>query len=252
MNKTVLITGATSGFGKAMAEKFATNKWNCIITGRRKERLLALANELTNEHGIEVLPLVFDVQKREEVFAAIDTIPNQWKNIDVLINNAGLALGRDSFENASLDDWDTMIQTNINGLLYVSKAVLPFMIEKKKGHVINMGSVAAKEMYQFGNVYCGSKAAVDAISHTMRIDLLQHKIKVTAIHPGAAETEFAMVRFHGNEEKAKQTYTGLTPLHANDVADIAYYCATLPANVCINDLVVTCTAQADAVYFHRE
>ncbi len=252
MNRIVLITGATSGFGKAMAEKFAANKWNCIVTGRRKERLLALANELTDKYGIAVLPLVFDVQKRDEVTATIGSIPHEWKNIDVLINNAGLALGRDSFENASLDDWDTMIQTNVNGLLYVSKAVLPFMIENKKGHIINMGSVAAKEMYQFGNVYCGSKAAVDAISHTMRIDLLQHKIKVTAIHPGAAETEFAMVRFHGNEEKAKQTYTGLTPLHAHDVADIAYYCATLPPNVCINDLVVTCTAQADAVYFHRE
>lgn len=252
MHKTVLITGATSGFGEAMAQIFAANNWNCIITGRRSEKLHQLANELTNQHQIKVLPLVFDVQKRDEVFSAINNIPTEWKNIDVLINNAGLALGRDSFENASLDDWDTMMQTNVNGLLYVTKAVLPFMIEKKQGHIINMGSVAAKEMYQFGNVYCGSKAAVDAISHTMRIDLLQHKIKVTAIHPGAAQTEFALVRFHGNEEKAKQTYNGITPLYANDVANIAFYCATLPANVCINDLVVTCTAQADAVYFHRE
>jgi NADP-dependent 3-hydroxy acid dehydrogenase YdfG len=252
MHKTVLITGATSGFGEAMAQIFAANNWNCIITGRRSEKLHQLANELTSQHQIKVLPLVFDVQKRDEVFSAINNIPTEWKNIDVLINNAGLALGRDSFEHASLDDWDTMMQTNVNGLLYVTKAVLPFMIEKKQGHIINMGSVAAKEMYQFGNVYCGSKAAVDAISHTMRIDLLQHKIKVTAIHPGAAQTEFALVRFHGNQEKAKQTYNGITPLYANDVANIAFYCATLPANVCINDLVVTCTAQADAVYFHRE
>lgn len=251
MNKTVLITGATSGFGKAMAEKFSFNGWNCIITGRRKEKLFAVAEELKAKFSVQILPLVFDVQQRDEVFKAIEGIPTEWKNIDVLINNAGLALGRDSFENASLDDWDTMIQTNVNGLLYVTKAVLPFMIEKKQGHIINMGSVAAKEIYQFGNAYCGSKAAVDAISHSMRIDLLQHRIKVTAIHPGAAETEFALVRFHGDETKAKQTYNGLTPLYANDVADIAFYCATLPANVCINDLVVTCTAQADAIYFHR-
>lgn len=252
MNKIVLITGATSGFGKAMAEKFAANNWNCIITGRRKEKLLAVADELKNKYSVEILPLVFDVQQRDEVFTTINSIPSEWKSIDVIINNAGLALGRDSFENANLDDWDTMISTNLNGLLYVTKAVLPFMTERKMGHIINMGSVAAKEIYQFGNAYCASKAAVDAVSHSMRIDLLQHKIKVTAIHPGAAETEFALVRFHGDETKAKQTYNGLTPLYAEDVANIAYYCATLPANVCINDLVVTCTAQADAVYFHRE
>ena len=252
MNKTILITGATSGFGKAMAEKFASNNWNCIVTGRRKEKLFAVADDLKKKYGVDVWPLLFDVQKREEVFASINSLPDRWKKIDVLINNAGLALGRDSFENANLDDWDTMMNTNVNGLLYVTKAVLPFMIEKKHGHIINMGSVAAKQIYQFGNAYCASKAAVDAVSHSMRIDLLAHKIKVTAIHPGAAETEFALVRFNGDETKAKQTYLGYTPLYAEDVANIAYYCATLPANVCINDLVVTCTAQADAVYFHKE
>jgi len=252
MNKIVFITGATSGFGRAMAEKFASNNWNCIITGRRKEKLLDIANELKEKYSTEILPLVFDVQKRQDVFEAINNIPQQWRNIDVLINNAGLALGRDSFENANLDDWDIMMQTNVNGLLYVTKAVLPFFIGNKQGHIINMGSVAAKEIYQFGNAYCASKAAVDAVSHSMRIDLLQHKIKVTAIHPGAAETEFALIRFHGDESKAKQTYNGFTPLFAEDVANIAYYCATLPQNVCINDLVVTCTAQADAIYFHKE
>jgi NADP-dependent 3-hydroxy acid dehydrogenase YdfG len=251
MGKTIMITGATSGFGKAMAEKFAANGWNCIITGRRQDRLEQLTQQL-QQKGVQVLPLVFDVQNRQAVFAAIESIPNEWRTIDVLVNNAGLALGRASFEDGDLNDWDTMMHTNVNGLMYVTKAVLPFMIARKQGHIINMGSVAAKDMYQFGNAYCASKAAVDTLSHTMRIDLLPHKIKVTAIHPGAAETEFALVRFHGDADKAKQTYKGLIPLYANDVADVTYYCATLPANVCINDLVVTCAAQADGIYFHRE
>jgi hypothetical protein len=252
MDKTIFITGATSGFGKAIAEKFAQAGWNCIITGRREDRLFDVAELLKNNYGIKVLPLVFDVSNRFAVFEAVENLPDEWKNIDVLINNAGLALGRDSFDKANIDDWDIMMQTNVNGLLYVTKAVLPFMIEKKKGHIINMGSVAAKEIYQFGNGYCGSKAAVDALSHSMRIDLLPHKIKVTAIHPGAAETEFALVRFKGDNEKAKQTYTGFTPLSAQDIADTIYYCATLPEHVCINDLTITCTAQADAIYFFKE
>jgi hypothetical protein len=251
MTKTILITGATSGFGKAIAETFAAAKWNCIITGRRKEKLLAFAKELQKDFGVEVLPLVFDVQNRTAVFEAIATIPTQWQNIDLLVNNAGLALGRDSFEIADIDDWDTMINTNVKGLLYVSKAVMPLMIANKKGHIINIGSTAAKDMYQFGNVYCGTKAAVDAISHTMRIDLLPHQIKVTAIHPGAAETEFSLVRFKGDENKAKQTYSGFKALSAKDVADTVYYCGTLPEHVCINDLVITCTAQADGIYIHK-
>jgi hypothetical protein len=249
---TILITGATSGFGKAIAEKFAANNYNCIITGRREEKLLTIADELQKKYTVKVLPLVFDVRNREEVFKHLSNLPNEWKNIDVLVNNAGGAWGRDSFENGSLDDYDTMIQTNVNGLLYVSKAVLPYMIENKKGQIINMGSVAAKDMYQNGNVYCAAKAAVDAISRTMRIDLLPHKIKVTAIHPGAADTEFALVRFKGDAEKAAQTYKGYEPLHANDVADIAFYTATLPSHVCINELTVTCTAQADGIYFYKE
>jgi 3-hydroxy acid dehydrogenase/malonic semialdehyde reductase len=172
-------------------------------------------------------------------------------NIDVLVNNAGLALGRDSFENANLDDWDTMLDTNVKGMMYVTKAVLPYMTPRKKGHIINMGSVAGKEVYKDGNGYCASKYAVDALSKSMRIDLLQHRIKVTAIHPGAAETEFAIVRFKGDASKAKQVYDGYTPLYAEDIANIAFYCANLPEHVCINDLVVTCTAQADAIYFHK-
>ena len=251
MTKTILITGATSGFGKAIAETFAAAKWNCIITGRREEKLLTFADVLQKDFGVEILPLVFDVQNRSQVFDAIASIPTQWQHIDVLVNNAGLALGRDSFEVADIDDWDTMINTNVKGLLYVSKAVMPLMIANKKGHIINIGSTAAKDMYQFGNVYCGTKAAVDAISHTMRIDLLPHQIKVTAIHPGAAETEFSLVRFKGDENKAKQTYNGFKALSAKDIADTVYYCGTLPEHVCINDLVITCTAQADGIYIHK-
>ncbi len=251
MTNIILITGATSGFGKAIAEKFAAAKWNCIITGRREDRLQALSEELQNKYGIQTLPLVFDVQNREQVFSALEKLPAEWHGIDILVNNAGLALGRDSFENANLDDWDTMMDTNVKGMMYVTKAVLPYMTVKKKGHIINMGSVAGKEVYKDGNGYCASKYAVDALSKSMRIDLLQHHIKVTAIHPGAAETEFAIVRFKGDASKAKQVYDGYTPLHAADIADIAFYCANLPEHVCINDLVVTCTAQADAIYFHK-
>ncbi len=251
MNKTILITGATSGFGKAIAEKFAAANYNCIITGRREDKLYAVADELRKTYGIDVLPLVFDVQDKEAVFTAINSISDAWQNIDILVNNAGLALGRDSFENANLDDWETMIDTNIKGLLYVSKAVLPYMTNRKHGHIFNMGSVAGKTVYKDGNGYCATKFAVDALSQSMRIDLLQYGIKVTAIHPGAADTEFAVVRYKGDTTKASQTYEGYEPLHALDIADIAFYCATLPAHVCINDLVVTCTAQANAVYFHK-
>ena len=248
MNNIILITGATSGFGKAIAEKFAANKWNCIITGRRKETLQQIAEELSSKHQTQILPLVFDVQQKEEVFSQIENLPEEWRVIDVLVNNAGLALGRDTFDKASLDDWETMIDTNVKGLLYVSKAVLPLMIAKNKGHIINIGSTAAKEVYMNGNVYCATKHAVDAISKAQRMDLLPHKIKVTAIHPGAAETEFSIVRFKGDEQKANTVYEGFEPLHAEDIAEICYYCATLPAHVCINDLVVTCTAQANSFY----
>ena len=252
MDKIVLITGATSGFGRAMASKFAEGGYGCIITGRREEKLLAAAKELNQEYGVEVLPLVFDVQDKDTVFKVLGNLPEKWKAIDVLINNAGLALGRDSFENASLDDWETMIDTNVKGLLYVSRAIVPLMIARKGGHIINLGSTAAKEVYKDGNVYCATKSAVDALSKSMRIDLLPHKIKVTAIHPGAADTEFSNIRFKGDGQKAALVYDGYTPLHAGDIANIAYYCASLPPHVCINDLVVTCTAQANATMVYKD
>jgi NADP-dependent 3-hydroxy acid dehydrogenase YdfG len=196
------------------------------------------------------LSLVFDVQDKKAVFDNLQNLPTEWQAINILVNNAGLALGRDSFENANLEDWETMIDTNVKGLLYASKAVLPMLI-KEKGHIINIGSTAGKEVYKDGNVYCASKHAVDAISKAQRIDLLQYQIKVTAIHPGAADTEFSVVRFKGDAEKAKAVYTGYTPLMAEDIAETVWYVANTPAHVCINDLVITCTAQANSMYLQK-
>jgi len=251
MNNVVLITGATSGIGKACAEKFASAKHDLIITGRRKERLEQLKTDLESKYAITVLPLCFDVQDRETVFANISNLPAEWQNIAVLINNAGLALGRDNFEDANLDDWETMLDTNVHGLLYVTRAVLPFMIAQKKGHIVNMGSVAGKEVYEKGNGYCASKFAVDALNRAMRIDLLKHNIKVTGIHPGAVETEFSLVRYKGDATTAAATYNGITPLTGADIAETIFYCCNLPAHVCINDLIITPTQQADAFYFNR-
>ena len=252
MQKIVFITGATSGFGAACAYKFAQNNYHLILNGRRIDRLETLQSKLESEYGIKCFLLPFDVRKQKAVFENINSLPEEWKNIDILINNAGLALGRDLFHEADTDDWDTMIDTNVKGLLYVSKAVIPFMVKRKTGHVINMGSVAGKEVYEKGNVYCASKYAVDAISKAMRIDLLRDGIKVTAIHPGAAETEFSLVRFKGDAETANKMYDGFQPLSAEDVADIIFYTASLPRHVCINDLVVTCTQQANTYLFNKD
>lgn len=251
MEKIVLITGATAGIGEACAKKYAANGYNLILTGRREDRLKTLAAQLENEHGIQVLSLVFDIRNRNTVETTFASLPEQWRNIDILINNAGLAAGRDSFENADMDDWENMLDTNVHGLLYVSKAVVTWMVERKKGHIINLGSIAAKEVYEMGNVYCASKFAVDAINKAMRIDLLKHNIRVTGIHPGAVETEFSLVRFKGDEAKAKSTYNGLEPLTGEDIADTIFYCTQLPSHVCINDLVITCTQQAGTYYFNR-
>lgn len=251
MNKIVFISGATSGIGKACAEKFASFNYNIIITGRREERLSVIKTELENKYNINVLTLCFDVQDRKLVFEVIQNMPEEWKAIDVLINNAGLSLGRDSFDDSNLDDWDTMMHTNVDGLLYVSKALLPNLI-KHQSHIINMGSIAGKEIYENGNIYCASKFAVDAISRSMRVDLLKYGIKVTAIHPGAVDTEFSLVRYKGDKTKADSVYKGFTPLSAEDIADTIYYTASLPKHVCINELTITPTRQASTYYFHKD
>jgi NADP-dependent 3-hydroxy acid dehydrogenase YdfG len=252
ISKTVFITGATSGFGEACARLFAQNGHRLILNGRRHERLKKLGTELAQQYNTPYHLVPFDVQDQSAVFTAINNLPEAWQSIDVLINNAGLALGRDLFNEASLDDWNTMIDTNVKGLLYVSKAVVPLLIRRQSGHIINIGSIAGKEVYERGNVYCATKHAVDALSQAMRIDLLQHNIKVTAIHPGAAETEFSKVRFKGAEAAAKSVYEGYQPLSAGDVAAVVFYTTTLPPHVCINDLVLTCTQQATSVYFNKK
>ena len=250
MNKTVFITGATSGIGKACAEKFAQNSFNIIITGRREAFLKKVKEEIENKYKVQVTSLCFDVQNKEQVFNAIDTLPQNIL-IDILINNAGLALGRDAFDEADITDWETMMSTNVNGLLFVSRALLPF-IKKTNGHIINLGSIAGKEVYENGNVYCASKFAVDAISQSMRIDLLKHKIKVTSVNPGAVETEFSIVRFKGDEAKAEAAYKNYIPLTADDIADTIFYCASLPSHVCINDLTITCLQQANTSLFNKK
>lgn len=250
--KIVFITGATSGFGEACAWKFASHGYDLILNGRRTDRLQQLSNDLEAKYNVAVLQLPFDVQNEKEVFQSIGNIPDDWKKIDVLINNAGLALGRDYFDEADVEDWNAMIDTNVKGFLYVGKAVSQLMVKQGHGHIINMGSIAGRQVYEKGNVYCASKFAVDAITQGMRIDLLKHNIKVTSINPGAAETEFSLVRFKGDDATAKKIYDGLTPLTADDVAEIIYYCTTLPPHVCINDLSVTCLQQADTIYFNRQ
>lgn len=239
-----MVTGATSGFGRAIAVKFAKNGYNIIITGRRKERLDEIEKEL-NSYKVKVLSLNFDVRNRTDVESVVKNIPEEWKKIDILVNNAGLAAGLSHIDDGDVDDWDRMIDTNVKGLLYITRAISPIMVARKSGHIFNISSIAGKEVYENGNVYCASKHAVDALSRSMRIDLLKHNIKVTNIAPGMAETEFSLVRFHGDEEKAKTVYKGIDALTAEDIAGVIYYCATLPAHVCINDLVITPTAQSD-------
>ena len=248
MNKTVFITGATSGIGKACAEKFAENNFNLIITGRRNEKLIELKKSLESAYKISVTTLCFDVQNKKEVFDVVGKIMET--NIDILINNAGLALGKEPFDEAEITDWETMMQTNVNGLLYTTRALLP-LLKKAKGHIVNIGSTAGKEVYENGNVYCASKFAVNAISQAMRIDLVKHGIKVTSINPGAVETEFSVVRFKGDKNKADSAYIGYKPLIAEDVANTIYFACTLPAHVCINDLTITCTQQANSTTFHK-
>ena len=251
MNRIIFITGASAGFGKACAERFAANGDRLILLARRKERLEELARELHTKYQTISHLLVTDVRDQAKVTELINALPSEWSEIDVLINNAGLALGRDFFEEADLSDWNTMIDTNVKGLLYVAQAVAKKMSAAKKGHIINIGSIAGKEVYEKGNVYCATKFAVDAISKAMRIDLLRHGIKVTSIHPGAAETEFSLVRFKGDAETAKQVYQGYTPLSGADIAEGVFYAANLPEHVCINDLTLTCTQQGSSIHFRK-
>ncbi len=252
MNDYALITGATAGFGEACAKIFAKNQWNLIITGRRDERLQSLKNSLSEEHGIHVITLCFDVRNQEEVSVSLDSLPPEVKNkIGLLINNAGLAVGKGPIDKGITDDWERMIDTNVKGLLYVSKAVIPMLKENGKGHIINIGSIAGKEVYPGGNVYCASKHAVDALSKAMRIDLVEYGIKVTNIAPGAAETEFSIVRFKGDTSAADSVYKGYDPLIAIDIAETAYFAATRPAHVNLNDIVIMPTAQASATVLHK-
>ena len=252
MSKIVCVTGATSGIGKATAEIFAANGYNLIITGRRKEKLEEFGKELVEKYNIDLIALNFDVRNKEAVDKAFDSLPEGWRNIDILVNNAGLAVGLGPIQEGVIDDWERMIDTNVKGLLYVSRKVLPWLVERKKGHVFNIASIAGKETYLNGNVYCATKSAVDSLSRAMRMDMVPYGIKVTNIAPGAVETEFSVVRFKGDQERADNVYKGYEPLTGKDIADTIYYVATLPEHVCINDLLITPKAQASASIFHKE
>lgn len=252
MKKIALITGATSGIGRAVADIFAENKYNLIVTGRRSERLQELKAALERQHGISVLALCFDVRDNDEVVRNIESLPVEWRNIDVLVNNAGLAVGLNHIQDGVLDDWERMIDTNIKGLLYVTRAVSPLMIARNSGHIVNICSIAGKEVYENGNVYCATKHAVDALSKAMRIDMLGHNIKVTNVCPGAVETEFSIVRFKGDTQRAAGTYRGIEPLTGRDIAECIYFAVSLPQHVCINDMMIMPTAQADSRTFNRK
>lgn len=241
-----LITGATSGIGKSTALEFAKNGYDLIITGRRQERLTELKTELSQKYKVKVCDLCFDVRVEEQVNKAINSLPNDFKTIDVLVNNAGLAAGLSSIQQGKLEHWEQMIDTNIKGLLYVTKHVAALMIPHKKGHIINLGSIAGKEVYANGNVYCATKHAVDALNKGMRIDLLPHGIKVSSINPGMVETEFSIVRFDGDEERAKKVYENIVPLKPEDIAETIYWMASRPAHVNINDLIIMPTIQANS------
>ena len=249
-NRICLITGATSGIGEATARILATNNFNLILCGRRQDRLSALQKELSST--TEVTTLSFEVRDQPAVERAIGSLPGKWKAIDVLINNAGNAHGFDPIQTGKIEDWDAMMDINVKGLLYVSRAVIPGMTERKKGHIINLGSIAGKEVYPSGNVYCASKFAVDALTKGMRLDLNAFGIKVTSINPGLVETEFALVRFKGNEEKASTVYKGITPLVGADIADIILYTLQAPPHVLLADITVFPTAQASATLVKRD
>lgn len=248
MSRTVFITGATAGIGEATAEVFAAAGDRLILTGRRRARLAALADRLDTECFV----LTFDVREKKQVQEAMTLLPAEWQAVDILINNAGLAAGMDPIQSGSYEDWDQMIDTNVKGLLYMTREIAPGMCQRQKGHIINVGSIAGKEVYPNGNVYCATKHAVDALSKAMRIDLLKDGIKVTNVAPGLVETEFSMVRFKGDQARADNVYQGMAPLTGKDIADVIWYVANTPAHVTINDILVMPTAQAASTYVHRK
>lgn len=252
MEKIALITGATAGIGRAIAVQLAQNGYNLIITGRRTERLDQLKAELQRSAECKVLTLNFDIRNREATGKAIDGLPQQWQAIDVLVNNAGLASGLSTIQEGDIDNWEVMIDTNVKGLLYISRKVMPLMVKRQRGHIVNIGSIAGREVYPNGNVYCATKHAVDALTQAMRIDMLPHGIRVTQIAPGMVETEFSLVRFKGDKEKAEKVYEGLTPLYANDIAEAVVFAVTRPAHVNISDMLIMPTAQATATINMRE
>lgn len=250
MKPIALVTGATSGIGRATAVKLADLGYRLIITGRRRDRLEETQKVL--EMKTDVLPLVFDIQKREEVEANLGYLPKDWADVDVLVNNAGLAAGLGAIQEGDIDDWERMIDTNVKGLLYVSRTITPGMCARKRGHVINIGSIAGRQVYPNGNVYCATKHAVAAISKGMRLDMLPHGVKVTEVSPGAVNTEFSLVRFHGDEARAKSVYDGYVPLLASDIAECIAAALTLPKNICINEMLMMPCAQADGEHFAKK
>lgn len=251
MKKYVFITGATAGFGEATARIFAANGWNLVLTGRRIDRLESLKKELQAK-GIDIVLLKFDVRIEAEVNQAVQNLSEEVRNnLSILINNAGLAVGRGPIDSGETDDWDRMIDTNVKGLLYVTRAISPILKKNGEGHIVNLASIAGKEVYAGGNVYCATKHAVDALSRAIRLDLVHDNIKVSNIAPGAAETEFSLVRFKGDEQTAKNVYDGFDPLMAEDIADAIYYVCSRRKHVCINDLVIMPSAQASSTVFHK-
>ncbi len=250
-NKIAFITGASSGIGMAIAKRFASEGINLILNARRLDRLEKLKLELESENQIKILLCPFDIRHKSEIETAISAIPDDWKDIYYLINNAGLASGLGNLHEGDIEDWEKMIDTNVKGLLYISRIILPGMVERKAGHVVNISSIAGKEVYANGNVYCASKFAVDALSRGMRIELSPHNVKVTSINPGAVETEFSIVRFHGDKERADKVYEGFDNLLAEDIADAAYYAISRPQRMNINEMIVMPTAQPVATIINR-
>ncbi len=248
----VCITGASSGFGRASALKFAAAGYQVILCARRKERLDALSEQLEKSFSIPTYVMPVDVRDAAAVKIAFEQLPEHWKQIDVLINNAGLAAGRDAFQDANPDDWEAMIDTNLKGLLYVTKTVVPTMMQQRSGHIINVSSLAGREVYPQGNVYCASKHAVTALSKGLRMDLLPYRIKVTNISPGLAETEFSLVRFKGDADKASQVYAGYEPLHPEDIADVIFFAATRPPHMNLEEITLLPTAQSDSRTVYKE